>query len=170
MLSYGKQTKGLHLKIPLSDTELSFIANLYASQNPIGMIPVDLQKSIIELRKAIQEGSYLRLIMVDNTIHGFIKGNQVNIPHSSEKTVQQLYYYCDLKGLAAFRAVVLAHEGLIKYAEGLKAKYVLSPCSQFYKNDNLCRILVTQGWEQFGYMALWRTCHNSNPSSSVLRA
>jgi hypothetical protein len=167
---YTKSFKGLHLVTPTSEADLFFVINLYSKSNPKGMIPVDVQRSFIAFKNIIHEGSYVKLIKYDNTIHGFIVGMQVNPLHTSEKTVQQLYYYCDLKGLAAFRAVVLAHEGLIKYAEGLKAKYVLSPCSQFYKNDNLCRILVTQGWEQFGYMALWRTCHNSNPSSSVLRA
>jgi hypothetical protein len=164
VIVYTKKQIGLHLQVPKTDAELVHIATMYASQNPPLMISVDIQKSVIEFKKAMHSGAYLRLILLNEEIQGFIGGSQINTPHTSEKTVQQLYYYCKLEGLEALRALVITHEGLIKYAEGLKAKYVLSPCSQFYYNDNLCRILKTQGWQQFGYIALWRTSHHSSPS------
>lgn len=163
---YTKQITGLHLAIPKTDDELSFIAKLYAQQNPIGMIPVDIQKSIIGFRNALHIDAYLRLIKKGNVIHGFIGGMLGTTGHTSEKTVQQLYYYCNLESLEALRALLLAHEGLIKYAEGLKAKNVLSTCSQFYNNDNLAKILKTQGWDTFGFVALWKTSHHEYPSSN----
>jgi hypothetical protein len=170
MFNYYKPEKlGLHLEIPKTDDDLQFIAMLYARENPIGMIPIDSQKCLIEFRKALSSGSYVRLIKFNNEIHGFIAGMQISTMHSSEKTVQQMYYFCRLEGMLAFRAVVLAHEGLIKYAEGLKAKYVMSTCSQLYKNDNLCRILKLQGWSQFGYVALWNTSHHNSPSQTPSR-
>ena len=164
---YNKQIKGLHLAIPKLDSELFEIAEAYAESNPEGMVPVNIQQSVVNFRNHLKAGSYIRLIKYDDEIFGFIGATQINPLHTSEKTVQQLYYYCELEGLAAFRAVVLAHEGLINYAEGIKAKYVISPCSQFYKNDNLCRILKTQGWGTFGYLAVWKTSHNSAPSTKV---
>lgn len=163
---YKKTIKGLHLITPESDEELNFIARLYARQNPVGMIPVDIQKVVIEFRKALKSGAYIKMIQVDEEIHGFIGGTQVNILHISEKCVQQLYYYCDLEAMEAFRAVLLAHEGLVRYAENLKAKYVISPCSQFYNNDSFVKILKTQGWQVFGFLAVWKTSHNEYPSSN----
>jgi len=170
MFNYYKPEKlGLHLDIPKTDEELQFIAKLYARENPIGMIPVDSQKCLIEFRKALSSGAYVRLIKLDDKIHGFMAGMQISTMHSSEKTVQQMYYFCNLEGILAFRAVVIAHEGLVKYAEGLKAKYVMSTCSQLYKNDNLCRILKLQGWVQFGYVAVWKTSHHKSPSQTTSR-
>ena len=164
---YNKQIKGLHLAIPKLDSELFEIAEAYAESNPEGMVPVNIQHCVINFRNQIAAGAYVRLIKLDDDIFGFIAAVQAPSMHYSERTVQQLYYYCELEGLHAFRALVMAHEGLIKYAEGLKAKYVISPCSQFYKNDNLCRILKTQGWDTFGYLAVWKTSHNSAPSTKV---
>ena len=169
MFNFIHKKVGLHLTSPVSDSELLEIVKMYASQNPEGMIPVDIQKSVISFRSSIQNGAYVRLIKNDDEICGFIAGMQVNNLHSSEKIVQQLYYYCNLKGLIAYRAVIISHEGLVKYAEGVKAKYVLSPCSQFFKNDNLCRILKTVGWSQFGYVALWNTSHHNSPSQTTSR-
>lgn len=163
---YTKQITGLHLVTPKTDEELKYIATMYAQQNPRGMVPVDIQKSVIEFRNALHLDAYLRLIKKGDVIHGFIGGMLGNNSHTSEKTVQQMYYYCNLKSLEALRALLLTHEGLIKYAEGLKAKYVVSACSQLYNNDNLAKILKTQGWDTFGFVALWKTSHHNQPSTN----
>lgn len=164
MINLRNKVTGLHLSIAITNNDLAEAAQLYASQNPEGFIPVDIQKSVIEFRKAIHTGAYVRLIVLDNKICGFIVGMLMSASHVSEKTVQQLYCYCSLEGLAAYRGIVLAHEGLISYAEGLKAKYVLSSCNQLSLTNNLAKILGTRGWEVYGYMALWKTIHHSQPS------
>jgi len=161
---FKRQKEGLHLAEYSSDEELLLITQMYARTNPIGFIPVDITKGVISFRNGVASGGYLRLIKVDNTIHGFIAGMLNTQYHNSERTVQQMYYYCDLEGIEAFRAVVIAHEGLVRYAEGLKAKNITSACSQLYTNENFVKILRTQGWSVFGTIALWRTTHHDNPS------
>jgi len=165
-MNYHKKVSGLHLLTPKSDTEIIQMAEIYARHNPIGMIPVDINRCLIASRNIINSSGYLRMIMVDEVIHGFVVGTIASSFHFSEKTVQQVYCFSDLNGMLAFRSIIVAHEGLIKYAESVKAKYVMSASNPFIENNNFNKILELDGWSTFGGMSLWRTSHHKEPSKS----
>lgn len=161
-----KEIKGLHLATPKSDVEILVMAEVYAKNNPSGMIPVDKTRCLISTKGLIHNGAYVKMIKVDNDIHGFIVGMIATSYHFSEKTIQQIYCFSDLTGMVAYNAIKIAHEGLIKYAENNKARYVLSESNPLMVDNNFNRILEINGWTTFGNMSLWRTSYHENPSES----
>lgn len=162
-MNYKKKYKGVHLQEIESEDDLKYIVKLYASKNP-SIIPCDHTKAFMEFRNGLAGGGYLRLIMKDEAIRGFIAGDLATPLFTSHKTVQQLFYFCNLESMEAFRAVILAHEGLVRFAEAVKAKYVMSASSPLIINDNLTSILKTQGWTIAGHTAIWKTSLEGVPS------
>jgi hypothetical protein len=162
---YKKKKEGLHLEDYATDEDLEYCAKLYREKTPQHFIPTSVVNSVIELRNGIALGGLFKLIMYDEAIIGFIAAQILRLPHTADKCVQQNYYMCNAEGMVAARALLMSHDLLINFAEGNKVKYVVSQCSPFEKNDNLCRLLKTQGWDTIGYVAVWKTSHEKQPSS-----
>jgi len=161
---YTKKIDGLHLKTPETDADIIEMATRYIEISPKGMIPVDFKRCILATRSIIKSGGYVKMIKVEDVIHGFVVGTLASSFHFSEKTVQQAYCFSNLKGYIAYRALILAHDGLIKYAENVKAKYIMSEANPFMIDNNFNKLLAIHGWETFGRMSLWRTSHHEKPS------
>ena len=161
---YKRQKSGLYLAEVSSDEELKEICNIFVTRANVGMLPYSIPKGLIEFRIGIAKGNYVRAIYLDNTLVGFIAAC-INTPYfCPEKVLQQVYYICDLDGMQGMRAVVMAHEALINYAEGQKIPYILATCSPLDTDNKLALILEKRGWRRFGYAVVWNCSTSDVPS------
>jgi hypothetical protein len=163
MLPFNKKKKGIHLTIP-QESELLELALMYLAVAPYDFLPFSHTSSYIAMRNKMSQGSFVRKIMYDDEVVGFVIATTVLPFHLDTKCLVQEYYYCNQKGFKAARILVHVHKELIALAERSRLKIVMSSCNTLYKSSNLVDILGKFGWSVMGYTAIWRTKYHENPS------
>jgi len=138
---------------PSSEQQLKFCADMYISQNDNSFINLDSQfcyENIIKHWKCL---NYIKLIIDNNQIVGFIMANETISKHSRDKFIAQEYYCTNLSGFKSARAVKLSHEDLTEYAKKNKLKFVISQGSHMDPDHTFTRLLEKFGWDRRGHIA-----------------
>jgi hypothetical protein len=138
---------------PISEQQLQFCTNMYISQNDPSFISVDIQFCYENIIKHWKSLNYIKLIIDNNQIVGFIMASPLSSKHSRDKFMLQEYYCTNLTGFKAARAVKLAHQDLIEYSKKNKFKFVISQGSHMDENHTFTKLLEKFGWQRRGHVA-----------------
>jgi hypothetical protein len=147
------------LKRDCAKTTLQNCIDIYADYNDNSFIAVNRRKSLLQLTDRVNQGQIFYTIRDSDVIVGWVLAEQLKHPFSTHSFLQQSFYVTSLSGIKAARAVILAHEELIKQAELRGIEIVLSVGS-FYDEQNIfTKILEKRGWSRRGHTAIWKTSH-----------
>jgi hypothetical protein len=149
--------------------EFSTCINIYADYNDDSFIHVDRKKSLLKLREHSKSG-FLYTIKDDGVLVGWLLAERLKHPFSSQSFLQQSFYVTNMRGIKSARAIILAHEELIRLAERFQIEIVLSVGS-FYDEQNIfTKVLEKKGWKRRGHTAMWHTSHykTCNERSQIL--
>jgi hypothetical protein len=138
---------------PSSENQLKQCADMYISQNDFSFINIDTKfcyESIVKHWKTLQ---YIKLIIDNNQIVGFIMATSSMSKHSKDKYMLQEYYCTNLSGFKAAKAVKISHNDLIEYAKKNKYKFVYSQGSHMDPEHIFTRLLEKFGWDRRGHIA-----------------
>jgi len=138
---------------PTSEFQLVKCVELYAALNDYSFIDIDSSfcyENIIKHWKTLQ---YIKLIIDNNQIVGFIMATSSMSKHSKDKYMLQEYYCTNLSGFKAAKAVKLSHNDLIEYAKKNKYKHVYSQGSHMDPEHVFTRLLEKFGWDRRGHIA-----------------
>jgi len=138
---------------PSSEQQLYFCANMYISQNDSSFISIDAQFCYENIIKHWKSLNYIKIIIDNNQIVGFIMASPSMAKHSKDKFMLQEYYCTNLKGFKSARAVKVAHEDLIEYSKRNKFKFVLSQGSHMDPDHTFTKLLEKFGWQRRGHIA-----------------
>jgi hypothetical protein len=135
----------------LNDREIEQAATLYYEWTDKQFINADLMTSINGLKHIVKTNKFAKVILVDNAVVGFITGDRYNSPFMAERVFMQTFYFSNLKGVAAIRAIKLAHKALVDYA--IKFKYDSCYSSGSFQDKDLvfARTLEKEGWQRRSY-------------------
>lgn len=75
---------------------------------------------------------------------------------STASFIQQTFYNSTLEGVAAVKAVWVAHRVLIRFAERNMYKYAVSVCSPFDLDFSFNKILTKDGWCSEGHTSVYK--------------
>ena len=153
----------MNIRKPISRNELEQCVDIYLAMNDESFLPSDKFNAFSNILRRWRGGEFIRIIEKDNEVVGFITGLVHVLPHCKYKQIDQDYYVSNLKGFGAARAVIVAHEEMIKYAEETGIPFVVTHCSHEDEDRVLCKILQKKGWRVKGHVALWRTSHAPKP-------
>lgn len=142
--------------IATSEEQLRECAIMYMSQNDMEFFPIDREKCIQSIISHWKEGSFIRVLVDNNALVGFIMATSGTSKHNYGRHLTQEYYCSNQKGYKAAKAVIVAHEALLAYAKTLPFEFVLSSCSHMDPTFVFSRILEKRGWMRRGYMAIYR--------------
>lgn len=143
---------------PENREELIKCVDLYLALNDQSFIPADRKSSIASIIKFWKSGEFIRVIENDDIV-GFITAQIHVLQHCKHKQLDQIYYASNLKGFSAARAVIVAHEAMIEYAEANSVPFVVTHSSHEDEQNVLCKILQKRGWRVKSHVAVWRTRH-----------
>jgi len=139
---------------PSSEHQLIDCANIYINLNlNNNFVNIDKEYAISCLIKHWRSLNYIKLIVDENEIVGYLLANNGYNKHNKDKFLIQEYYCSNLKGFKSARAVKLSHEDLINYAKQNKFNYVVSQGSYMDENHIFTKLLEKFGWERRGYLA-----------------
>jgi len=138
---------------PTSEQQLKFCTDMYIGQNDNSFINLDSQYCYENIIKHWKSLNYIKLIIDNNQIVGFIMASSTVSKHSKDKFIVQEYYCTNLIGFKSARAVKLAHEDLIENAKKNKFKFVISQGSHMDPNHVFTRLLEKFGWDRRGHIA-----------------
>lgn len=139
---------------------------LYCDQETDEIIETNKTVSFNNLITESKRSFYRVLIDDSGKLVGWVLAYKVQNQFNGYMELQQQFYTSIYAGIKAYKAVMLVHEELIKYAELYKIPVVTSHCSHNDSNFTLCRMLSKSGWLTRGYMAYWRTSWHPKPTLS----
>lgn len=138
-------------------------------KSPGGFFKVSPTKGYKSLSEALTRKEFCRCLTVEGRIVAWLLARNTPHPFTEERALQQYFFASNLKGVLAYRAVVLLHELLEE--EGRKKNYdiVVSSSSHLDENFTFTKILEKQGWTRQGYLALKRLAPASRHQAAPLR-
>jgi hypothetical protein len=142
-----------------SKQELAICINIYADYNDNSFIAVNRRKSLLQLTDRVNQGQLFYTIKDGDVIVGWVLAEQLKHPFSTHSFLQQSFYVTSLSGIKAARAVILAHEELIRQAELRRIDLVISVGSFYDEQNVFTKILEKRGWSRRGHTAIWKTSH-----------
>lgn len=149
----------MNIRKPVNREELIRCVEIYSALNDEDFIPSNYKASLSSIIKHWKTGEFIRVIEKGDEIIGFITAEVHVLRHCAHKQLEQTYYVTNQQGFTAARAVILAHQELIKYGEEIGVPIITSHCSHLDETRVLCRILQKNGWKVKGHVAVWRTSH-----------
>lgn len=117
----------------------------------------NLEIAYKNLDLAVRMKSYVRVLRENQEIIAWLYAVPSKSFHSNKKTLQQLYYSSNQKGIKAYKCISLLHKDLINYAEEKKYQLVTSSGSHLDNDNTYVRILEKLGWERRHYLAIYKT-------------
>jgi hypothetical protein len=144
------------IKTPHSIEDIRTCVELYYSLNDHSLITVDKEFAFTNLYKLVRNKKFVKAIYKDNSIIAWIYADVLTHLHSREKALQQIYYASNQKGFSAARCILTLHKEIIKEAERLNLKLVISTGSHMDEDYTFTKILERAGWERRGYAAFYR--------------
>jgi hypothetical protein len=138
---------------PSSEQQLKFCADLYISYNDSSFISIDQQFCYENIIKHWKSLNYIKLIVDNNQIIGFIMASPSMSKHSKDRFMLQEYYCTNAQGFKAAKAVKLAHQDLIEYARKNRFKFVISQSSHMDPDHTFTKLLEKFGWQRRGHIA-----------------
>jgi hypothetical protein len=159
----------MRLRVPNTPADIDAMVDLYIVMND-DFMPASRNTSRITLHQHWMAKSFIRIVE-DNAgeMVGWILAAITRPGHCDYPVMQQLYYASNLRGFAAAKCLLMAHEAMVVQAEAEGIAHVLTTCSHLDENRQLCKILAHKGWDIRGYLALWRTSHwKGGPSRPAL--
>jgi hypothetical protein len=138
---------------PTSESQLAKCVEMYAALNDYSFINIDTKfcyESIVKHWKTLQ---YIKLIIDNNQLVGFIMATSAMSKHSKDRYMLQEYYCTNLNGFKSAKAVKLSHNDLVEYAKKNKYKFVYSQGSHMDPEHVFTRLLEKFGWDRRGHIA-----------------
>jgi hypothetical protein len=97
---------------------------------------------------------YFRIISRDGRDVGFISATVGCFGFSTERVLNQNFYFSELEGYSAHLAVKIAHEGLLEFARTARVKKVVSGGSYLDGDFVFVRLLERLGWTRHAHVAV----------------
>lgn len=138
----------------LNQADLEWCASSYCNfvESKNSILKLSVAESIINLK--CQE--YVDVYKRSNKPVAFICGNISKQPFSTQKVLNQNFYYTSLQGYGAFIAQKELHKRFIEYARKRHIKTILSAGSYFDEDNIFAKMLEKQGWTRYGYLAVYQ--------------
>lgn len=140
----------------LTREDLDRLALEYMNKVPDPIFPVDAASVKKILPQNIKEKSIVGIIWRDYIAVGCIIAKVMQYELSTARILHQTFYNSNQRGIMAVKALVLAHQFLIRYATQLDLDYVVSGCSPMDTTNQLSRILAKEGWRTKGHISIWK--------------
>lgn len=139
--------------------EVEKCVELYYNYNDNALMPADYDKSLRNLVSVWRQGSFFRVIVSNNEVVGWIYCVLTDMSFVKYPVFQQAFYFSSLSGFKAARALLLAHESMVKEAEEKEYKICVSAASHEDTRRVLCKLLKKAGWTVKGHLAVFHTKH-----------
>ena len=135
--------------------DMEALSDIYISYDTDAIVPIDIIKAKRAVRTFVEEGAFVAIMR--ETLSGKVVGGIIAViaanEYSSEKMLQQRFYVSSYEGFQAARALLLAHEVLVAFANKTNISYILSPSSHMDEKKQMNRILERAGWSSRGYIS-----------------
>jgi hypothetical protein len=140
-------------------TEIKTCVDLYYRANDNSIMPACYDKSLRNLTAVWRQGAFYRVIEIDDQIVGWFLAGPNDMGFVRDIVFQQSFYYSNLSGFKAARAIRLAHSAIRDEAERLGLSICVSACSHEDTEKVMCRLLEKDGWIIKGHLAVYHTKH-----------
>lgn len=139
---------------PRSLADIRECVTLYANLNDYSFLDVSIEKSVQALLQKVRADKFVRMKLFNNEIVSWLYADSVELSHSEDRILQQIYYASKLKGIAAYRSVVELHSLMEDEGRKLGKTLLTSPGSHLDENNTFAKILEKNGWQRRGFLAI----------------